>query len=68
MVRRRALQVLGVGLTTASGLCAVLDLHREGRLPASGFVRQEDVAYADFMANRFGRQYDAGHMVWEVDV
>ena len=57
-----------IQLTTASGLCAVLDLHREGRLPASGFVRQEDVAYADFMANRFGRQYDAGHMVWEVDV
>ncbi|MFN8423102.1 MAG: saccharopine dehydrogenase NADP-binding domain-containing protein [Anaerolineae bacterium] len=57
-----------IQLTTAGGLCAVLDLHRAGKLPATGFVRQEDVAYADFMANRFGRQYDAGHMVWEVDV
>ena len=57
-----------IQLTTASGLCAVLDLHRAGKLPAAGFVRQEDVAYPDFMANRFGRHYDAGHMVWEVDV
>ncbi|MEO8084975.1 MAG: saccharopine dehydrogenase C-terminal domain-containing protein [Ardenticatenales bacterium] len=57
-----------IQLTTAGGLCAALDLHRAGALPAKGFVRQEDVAYADFMANRFGRLYDAGHMVWEVDV
>jgi len=46
-----------IQLTTAAGLCAMLDLHREGRLPQSGFVRQEQAALADFLANRFGRHY-----------
>jgi saccharopine dehydrogenase-like NADP-dependent oxidoreductase len=43
-----------IQITTASAVCAVLDLHREGRLPESGFVRQEQIALADFLANRFG--------------
>lgn len=46
-----------IQITTASSICAVLDLVREGRLPQRGFVRQEDVALADFLANRFGRVY-----------
>jgi saccharopine dehydrogenase-like NADP-dependent oxidoreductase len=49
---RSAIQV-----TTASGLCAMLDLLAEGRLPRRGFVRQEDVALADFLGNRFGQVY-----------
>jgi len=44
-----------IQITTASSLCAVLDLLAEGRLPATGFVRQEEIALADFLANRFGR-------------
>ena len=43
--------------TTACSACAVLDLLAEGRLPARGFVRQEDIRLADFVANRFGRVY-----------
>jgi len=43
--------------TTASAACAVLDLLAAGRLPQHGFVRQEDVALADLLANRFGRIY-----------
>ncbi len=35
---RTAIQV-----TTAAGICAMLDLHGEGRLPQRGFCRQEDV-------------------------
>lgn len=46
-----------IQITTAAGLCAVLDLHREGRLPAHGFLRQEQVELAAFLANRFGRHY-----------
>jgi saccharopine dehydrogenase-like NADP-dependent oxidoreductase len=46
-----------IQLTTASSLCAVLDLHVAGRLPAGGFVRQEQVALPDFLANRFGKCY-----------
>ena len=43
--------------TTASSVCAVLDLLAAGRLPQRGFVRQEDIRLADFLANRFGRAY-----------
>ena len=46
-----------IQLTTAAGICAMVDLHREGRLPQSGFVRQEQAGLADFLANRFGRHY-----------
>lgn len=43
--------------TTASSVCAVLDLLATGRLPQRGFIRQEDIRLADFLANRFGRAY-----------
>ena len=51
-VERTAIQV-----TTAAGICAMLDLLVEGRLPAAGFRRQEEVALPDILANRFGRIY-----------
>jgi len=35
----------------------MVDLHREGQLPKSGFLRQEDVALDLFLANRFGGYY-----------
>ena len=47
----------GIQITTASALCAVLDLHAQGKLPAKGFVAQEQVALPDFLANRFGKVY-----------
>lgn len=46
-----------IQITTASGICAVLDLLAEGKLPQKGFVRQEDVSFDDFIANRFGANY-----------
>jgi saccharopine dehydrogenase-like NADP-dependent oxidoreductase len=46
-----------IQITTASAVCAVLDLLAHGDLPAAGFVRQEDIALAHFLANRFGRAY-----------
>jgi saccharopine dehydrogenase-like NADP-dependent oxidoreductase len=46
-----------IQITTASSLCAMLDMLAAGRLPQAGFVRQEDVRLADFLANRFGRVY-----------
>ena len=45
--------------TTASSVCAVLDLLVAGRLPQRGFVRQEDIRLDEFLANRFGRAYAA---------
>jgi saccharopine dehydrogenase-like NADP-dependent oxidoreductase len=49
---RTAIQV-----TTAAGICAMLDLLVQGHLPASGFRRQEEVPLSAFLANRFGRVY-----------
>jgi saccharopine dehydrogenase-like NADP-dependent oxidoreductase len=51
-IRRSAIQV-----TTAAGVCAMVDLLREGSLPQHGFVRQEDARLASFLGNRFGRYY-----------
>jgi saccharopine dehydrogenase-like NADP-dependent oxidoreductase len=35
----------------------MVDLLVAGKLPQRGFVRQEQAALADFLANRFGRHY-----------
>ncbi len=54
-VERTAIQI-----TTAGGICAILDLLAQGTLPQAGLVRQEDVSLSQFLANRFGRAYAGG--------
>lgn len=49
--------VSAIQITTASGICAVLDMLAQGQLPARGFVRQEEIPLAAFLANRFGAAY-----------
>ena len=51
------LDLAAIQITTAAGLCAAVDLQREGKLPARGFVKQEDIALDDFLENRFGKHY-----------
>ena len=46
-----------IQVTTAAGICAMVDLLVGGKLPAAGFVRQEQAPLADFLANRFGAYY-----------
>jgi saccharopine dehydrogenase-like NADP-dependent oxidoreductase len=46
-----------IQITTATGICAMVDLLVEGKLPQKGFVRQEDCKLSDFLANRFGKYY-----------
>ncbi len=46
-----------IQVTTAAGICAMVDLLIAGKLPQSGFVRQEQAPLADFLANRFGAYY-----------
>jgi saccharopine dehydrogenase-like NADP-dependent oxidoreductase len=46
-----------IQITTASGICGVLDLLAGGVIPQSGFVRQEQVPLSAFLANRFGSVY-----------
>ncbi len=47
-----------IQITTATSICAVLDLFRLGKLPTRGFVRQEDVPLAEFITNEFGAPYE----------
>lgn len=46
-----------IQLTTAAGICGVLDMHAHGAIKKSGFVRQEEVPYTAFIENRFGRVF-----------
>ena len=46
-----------IQITTAAGVCAVLDLFVAGKLPDTGFLRQEQVEFDTFMSNRFGQLY-----------
>lgn len=46
-----------IQITTAAAICAVVDLHVEGKLPDQGFVKQEQINLDLFLTNRFGRYY-----------
>ncbi len=46
-----------IQLTTASSICAVLDLLAHGRIAQRGLVRQEDIPLSLFLDNRFGKAY-----------
>jgi saccharopine dehydrogenase-like NADP-dependent oxidoreductase len=46
-----------IQVTTAAGICAMVDMMRDGTLPAKGFVRQEEADLERFLGNRFGRHY-----------
>ena len=50
-----------IQITTASAICAVLDMLADGSLRAQGFVRQEEITLDSFLANRFGRAYAQDH-------
>lgn len=61
--RSEAAPLSAIQITTAAGICAAVDLFREGRLPQQGFVRQEQVALPDFLANRYGSAYQQSRQV-----
>ncbi len=46
-----------IQITTAAGICAVLDLLAEGKIPQTGFIKQEDICFESFINNRFGQYY-----------
>ena len=52
-----------IQITTAAGVCAAVDLFREGMLPPRGFIRQEQVPLPAFLANRFGSAYQQSRQV-----
>ncbi len=61
--RDEAAPLSAIQITTAAGICAAVDLFREGALPQRGFIRQEQVALPAFLANRFGRAYQQSRQV-----
>jgi saccharopine dehydrogenase-like NADP-dependent oxidoreductase len=48
-----------IELTTAAGVCAMVELHRLGRLPGVGFVRQEQCSLEEFNRTPFGMAFEA---------
>ena len=61
--RSEANPLSAIQITTAAGICAAVDLFRAGKLPQRGFIRQEQVALPDFLANRFGKAYQQSRQV-----
>ncbi len=61
--RDPAAPLSAIQITTAAGICAAVDLFREGKLPKRGFIRQEEVALPDFLANRFGKAYQQSRQI-----
>jgi saccharopine dehydrogenase-like NADP-dependent oxidoreductase len=49
-----------IQVTTAAGVCVMVDLHCQGALGAAGVVRQEQVGLDAFLKNRFGLYYQSG--------
>ena len=47
-----------IELTTAAGVCAMLDLHRLGKLAKTGFIRQEACSLSTFNQTIFGLAYE----------
>ncbi|MFP3943697.1 MAG: saccharopine dehydrogenase family protein [Alphaproteobacteria bacterium] len=47
----------GIQITTSAGVAAVLDMLKDGVIRDKGFVKQEEIALDDFLANRFGRAF-----------
>ncbi|HVR20992.1 MAG TPA: saccharopine dehydrogenase NADP-binding domain-containing protein [Polyangiaceae bacterium] len=49
-----------IQITTAAGVCVMVDLHFSGALGAKGLVRQEQIGLEAFLGNRFGQYYRSG--------
>jgi saccharopine dehydrogenase-like NADP-dependent oxidoreductase len=46
-----------IQITTASSLCAILDMYVNKKIKKSGFVKQESINLNDFINNVFGKVY-----------
>lgn len=53
----RGVDRTAIELTTAAGVVGVFELLREGKLPRSGFVGQEQASLEAFLATRVGHYY-----------
>lgn len=51
-----------IQVTTASAVCAMIDMVRTGDIAQKGFVKQEDVSLDMFKNNRFGKYFVEGEL------
>jgi saccharopine dehydrogenase (NAD+, L-lysine-forming) len=51
-----------IAWTTASSVCAIIEMVSAGTLPEQGFLRQEKVALEDFFATRNGARYKSAEI------
>ena len=47
-----------IAWTTAASICAVVEMVNSGALPEKGFIKQEEIPLAAFLATHNGRLYD----------
>jgi saccharopine dehydrogenase-like NADP-dependent oxidoreductase len=49
-----------IQITTAAGVCSVMDIVLSSRPPRSGFIAQEEFGLQEILGNRFGEYYEHG--------
>ena len=49
-----------IAWTTSASVCAVIEMVRDGSLPAQGFLKLEEVSLTPFLQTRTGRLYEGG--------
>lgn len=52
-------QRTAIAWTTAGSVVAIIEMVRDGKLPDSGFLKQEDISLADFLATPTGSLYNS---------
>lgn len=50
-----------IAWTTSASVVAVIEMVRAGHLPQQGFLKQEDIPLAPYLATRTGNYYQIGH-------
>ncbi|MDP3961544.1 MAG: saccharopine dehydrogenase C-terminal domain-containing protein [Pseudorhodobacter sp.] len=50
-----------IAWTTSASVVAVIEMVRAGALPAQGFLKQEEIPLAPYLATRTGNYYNIGH-------
>lgn len=50
-----------IAWTTSASVCAVVEMVRDGTLPAKGFLKQEEIPLEPFLKTRSGSLYDVDH-------
>jgi saccharopine dehydrogenase-like NADP-dependent oxidoreductase len=49
-----------IQITTAAGVCSVMDIVLSSQPPRSGFIAQEEFGLQEILSNRFGEYYEHG--------